>query len=63
MNELFSDWSWAEVEHRKRAGLKSEINAWDGNQLLNTSIDDLCKYFVKKCWVDIPILNTIPSPK
>ncbi|MDE0396920.1 MAG: hypothetical protein OXL96_03850 [Candidatus Poribacteria bacterium] len=37
--------------------MKSEINAWDGNQLLNTSVDDLCKYFVQRYSVDIPILN------
>lgn len=57
MQTLFSDSSWSEVEDRTRGRLKSDIDVWDGNQLLNASVDDLCQYFVDQYWIDIPILN------
>lgn len=57
METLFSDWSWYEIEQRWHGNLRSEINNWDGNQLIDTLIDDLCQYFVKKYRVDIPVLN------
>ena len=57
MATLFSDRSWYEIEQRLRGNLKGEVNNWDGNQLLNTSIDDLCQYFVNKYRIDVPVLN------
>ena len=57
MNRLFSETSWFDVEQRVRKRLADEINAWDGDQLLNKSIDDLCQFFVDKYRIEIPILN------
>ena len=57
METLFSDWSWYEVEQRVRGALQNEVGLWDGNQLLNTSIDDLCQCFVNKYRVNIPVIN------
>ncbi len=57
MERLFSETSWSDVEQRVRKGLESEVNAWDGNKLLDTPIDDLCKDFVDKYRIVIPVLN------
>ena len=57
METLFSDRSWYEIEQRLHENLKSDVNNWDGNQLLSRSVNDLCKDFVKKYQVDIPIIN------
>jgi len=37
--------------------LQSEIDAIDGNRLLNTSVDDLCGYFEDKFRIDVPKLH------
>ena len=55
--QLFSDYSWYEIEQRLHGNLKSEINSWDGNRLLDTSVDDLCRDLVKRYRVDIPVIN------
>lgn len=57
MERLFSETSWFDVERGVRKGLEGEVNAWDGDQLLNKPIDDLCKFFVDKYRIDIPVLN------
>ena len=37
--------------------LEDEVEGWDENQLLNTSVDDLGEYFVKKYRIDVPVLD------
>ena len=54
---LFSKIDWYQVEAHQRKLLEEEIEDWDENQLLNTSVDDLCKYFVDKYRIDVPVLN------
>jgi hypothetical protein len=45
------------VDRDQRQRLLEEINALDGNRLLNSSVDDLCDYFEKKYRVDVPVLR------
>jgi hypothetical protein len=55
-NYLFSEVDWFSFQERQKKSLSDEIAKFDGNRLLNTSIDDLCDYFVKKYHLDVPIL-------
>jgi hypothetical protein len=55
-NYLFSNADWFSIQEHQKKALVDEITQFDGNRLLNTSIDDLCEYFEKKYCVDIPIL-------
>ena len=57
MEILFSETPWSNVEERVHSQLKHEIDTWGENQLLNTSIDDLCEYFADKYHIDIPVIN------
>ena len=57
MEVLFSEVPWSNVEQRVKSQLKHEIDIWDENRLLNTSVDDLCNYFVDKYQIDIPVIN------
>ena len=57
METLFSEIPWGNFEKRVRSRLKHEIDTWSENQLLNSSVDDLCQYFVDLYQIDIPILN------
>lgn len=57
METLFSEIPWYSVEERVRGRLKHEIDTWSENQLLNSSVDDLCQYFVDLYQIDIPILD------
>ena len=54
---LFSKTDWFSTDRYQRAALEEEVAALAGNRLLNTSIDDLCTYFVEKYRIDIPILD------
>ena len=54
---LFSKTKWAAFAQRKREQLEAEIDGWDGNQLLNRSVDDLCRYFPDKYRINIPVLD------
>ena len=56
-NFLFSKYDWFSVDQHQRAQLQEEVANLEGNRLLNTSIDDLCAYFVEKYRADIPILK------
>ena len=54
---LFCGTDWFSVEESQKRTLESEIDAIDGNRLLNTSVDDLCDYFDEKFRIDIPELH------
>ena len=54
---LFSKVQWFFFEGNQRKELTEEVNDWDENQLLNTSVEDFCRYFVDKYRIDIPVLN------
>ncbi len=54
---LFSKIDWFSTNRYQRAALEEEVSVLDGNRLLNTSVDDLCAYFVEKYQIDIPVLN------
>ena len=57
MERLFSDTHWENVEQTVRSQLEGEIDIWPENQLLNTSVDDLCQYFAEEYKIDIPVIN------
>ena len=54
---LFFGTDWSSVENHQKRRLQSEIDAVDGNRLLNTSVDDLCDFFEEKFRIDIPELH------
>ena len=56
-NFLFSEYHWFSIDQHQRVQLQEEVANLDGNRLLNTSMDDLCAYFVEKYRADIPILK------
>ena len=56
-DDLFCSADWFSVEESQRRKLQSEIDAIDGNRLLNTSVDDLCDYFEDKFRIDVPMLH------
>ena len=56
-DSLFCDTDWFLVEERWRQALQSEIDAIDGNRLLNTSVDDLCDFFEDNYRIDVPELH------
>lgn len=54
---LFSESPWSGVESYNRGELAAEVNDLDANQLLNTSVGDLCQYLVAKYQIQIPVLD------
>ena len=54
---LFLEIKWVAFAQRKREQLEAEIDGWNGDQLLNTSVDDLCRYFAETYQIDIPVLD------
>lgn len=54
---LFCRADWFSVEQRQKRALQSEIDAIDGNRLLNTSVEDLCRFFEEKFRIDVPELH------
>ena len=54
---LFSKSNWFSVEEHQNNQLKEEVGAYDGNRLLNTSVDVLSDYFADKYSIDVPVLN------
>lgn len=55
---LFSNTDWFAVDQHQRKALAEEIAGLNGDRLLNTSVDDLCEYFEKKYWIEVPLLQT-----
>lgn len=56
-NYLFSKADWFSVQEHQRKSMLDEIARYDGNKLLNTSVEDLSKYFAEKYKIDVPILR------
>ena len=56
-NSLFSTVNWFTFKQHQLKNLAEEVNDWNEDQLLNTSVEDLCEYFVKKYRIDIPVLD------
>ena len=46
-HNLFFGTDWRSVEQKKKSQIENEIKAIEGNDLLNTSLRDLCLYFEK----------------
>lgn len=56
-NHLFSNADWFSVQDHQKKQLNDEIAGFDGNRLLNTSVDDLSEYFEKKYSLRVPVLR------
>ncbi len=56
-NLLFTKYDWFSVEEHQKNQLKYEVGTYDGNRLLNTSVDDLSDYFANKYSLDVPVLQ------
>lgn len=55
---LFADGDLSDVLETKRKGeMKYAIDSMDGNRLLNSSVDDLCDYFVAEHSSIVPVLH------
>lgn len=57
-NNIFTGSDWHSVDRHQRSELRKEIEAMDGDRLLNTSVDDLAHYFEKKFQIEVPTLLT-----
>lgn len=57
MNELFNGHDWSSFIDSNRQSLGKEIDLINGDRLLNTSEDDLVKYFIEKYYFNVPIIN------
>ena len=53
---LFSEYNMYSLLEKKRKAVRDEVASMDGNRLLNTSVDDLCEYFVEKYQLHPPVL-------
>jgi hypothetical protein len=55
---LFAGPDWFAVDRHQHQEMHKEIESVDGDRLLNTSIDDLARYFENKFRIDVPVLLT-----
>ena len=55
-NYLFSEYDMHSLLEGQRRAVRDEVASMDGNRLLNTSVDDLCEYFVEKYQLHPPVL-------
>lgn len=53
---LFYRTGWSSVQEAQYDGMRQEISGLSANQILKTSTDDLCDYFVAKYSVEVPVL-------
>ena len=53
---LFSEYDMHSLLEKKRKAVRDEVASMEGNRLLNTSVDDLCEYFVEKYQLHPPVL-------
>jgi hypothetical protein len=56
-NFLFSKYDWNAIQQSQIQQLNDEIRGYNGTQLLNTSTDDLCQYFLEKYRFEVPVLH------
>lgn len=56
-NYLFTNVDWFSVQDHQKKQLNDEVAGFDGNRLLNTSVDDLSEYFEKKYSIRVPVLR------
>ena len=56
-NVLFAKHDWFSLEEHQKNQLREEVGTYDGNRLLNTSVDDLSGYFADKYSMDVPVLQ------
>ena len=56
-DRLFSTVDWFTFKQYQLKELEEEVAGWEENRLLNTSVEDLCKYFVDKYRIDVPVLD------
>lgn len=56
-NLLFNKIDWFSVRKNQRQQMAEEIARYDGNKLLNTSVEDLSKYFDEKYRIEVPTLR------
>lgn len=54
---LFMGRTWLDIEQSQLKAMRSEIDKIEGHKLLNTSINDICDYFVELLGVEIPVLD------
>ncbi|MDC7125384.1 MAG: hypothetical protein PQJ46_07445 [Spirochaetales bacterium] len=57
MDELFNRSDWHNFVQGNKKSLEEEIKKYNGNKLLNTSEDDLVKYFYDKYFFNVPEIN------
>ena len=55
-NHLFSQFDIHLLLEEQRKAVRKEVASIDENRLLNTNVDDLCAYFVKKYQLNPPVL-------
>jgi hypothetical protein len=53
---LFNRTNWTSVQEAQHHGMRQEVASLSANQVLKSSIDDLCDYFVTKYSVEVPVL-------
>lgn len=53
---LFHRAEWFDVSASQATKMQQEIDGQNGNELLNTSTDDLARYYASKFTVDVPVL-------
>lgn len=56
-DHLFLQKDWFSVRDGQTQAMLKEIDAIESNRLLNTSVDDLCRYMEKKYTIDVPFLD------
>src|ERR1035438_6225859 len=54
---LFNNVNWYSVYDHQKNLLNEEVAKFDGNRILNTSVDDLSEYFEKKYSIRVPELR------
>jgi hypothetical protein len=54
---LFSKGDWQAVTDHQKQRMAAEIDSIEPNRLLNTSMEDLCAYFIEKYRLDVPVLQ------
>ena len=55
---LFSNVDWHSVEEHQKQEMRKAIDSVDANRLLNTSVEDLARYFEERYRIEIPKLLT-----